>query len=197
MQRRVLIRLPEELAGPRVLVRPFRAEDGAALWAGIDESRAHLAPWLPWVRTYESEENAHSFCIHSRAKWLLREDMNLGTFERATGAFLGGCGIHPRDWEVRAFEIGYWIRRSAEGQGYVAEAVQLLARLAFGALHANRVEIRMDPRNQRSRNVAARLGFVLEGTLRNAGPDGEGKPSDRHVYALIPAEFQALPWAAG
>ena len=77
----------------------------------------------------------------------------------------------------------------------MGEAVQLLTRMAFDTLAANRVEIRMDVRNERSRHIPERLGYVWEGTLRNSMPDMEGKPRDVHIYALIPHEYRRLPWA--
>ena len=64
---------------------------------------------------------------------------------------------------MRRFEIGCWIRASAQGQGDVSEAVQALTRMAFSELQARRVEIRMDEKTQRSRAVAERCGFELEG----------------------------------
>ena len=58
--------------------------------------------------------------------------------------------------------------------------------LAFEKLQANRVEIRMDPRNLRSQRVAQRLGIVFEGTLYNCVLDADGMPSDRYIYARRP-----------
>ena len=77
----------------------------------------------------------------------------------------------------------------------MTETVQVLTRLAFDHLQANRVEIRMDPENIRSRRVPERLGFVLEGTLRMIGPGPDGQPTDRHVFALIPEEYRRLDWS--
>ena len=58
------------------------------------------------------------------------------------GGLLGGTGLHRIDCELRRFEIGFWIRASAEGQGYVSEAVQAMTALAFDQLDARRVQIR-------------------------------------------------------
>ena len=87
------------------------------------------------------------------------------------------------DWNVPRFEIGYWVRRRFEGQGYVTEAADAIARFAFGALGARRVEIRMDDRNERSWRVAERLGFRLEGVLRNESREGGGL-RDTRIYAV-------------
>ena len=190
-----LIELPEALDGPRVRVRPYCPEDADALWEAVDESREHLAPWLPWVARYTDPAFARETVIRCRARWMLREDLTVGVFAREDGRLLGGSGLHRIDWELRTFEIGYWLRRTAGGRGYMREAVQLLTRLAFDALHANRVEIRMDVRNGRSRRVPEALGFVLEGTLRRSTADTEGRPRDQHIYALIPEDYRALDWA--
>ena len=189
-----LIELPEALDGPSVRVRPYRPEDAEPLWEAVDESREHLAPWLPWVARYTDLDYARETVIRCRARWMLREDLTVGVFEREGGRLLGGSGLHRIDWDLRTFEIGYWLRRTAEGKGYMREAVQLLTRLAFDTLEANRVETRMDTRNERSRRVPEGLWFVLEGTLRRSAPDAEGRPRDQHIYALIPEDYHRLEW---
>lgn len=97
-----------------------------------------------------------------------------------------------------AFEIGYWLRTSAWGRGYVSEAVQVLSRFAFEMLGANRVEIRCDPRNTRSAAVPTRLGFVQEALLRNDVRDGAGELRDILIFALTPDDYAAakIGWAA-
>jgi len=105
------------------------------------------------------------------AQWLTREALMVGIWDRATGRYLGGSGLHRIDWAVPAFEIGYWLRTSAWGQGYVSETVRVLCRFAFETLHANRVEIRCDGGNERSLAVPRRLGFAQEATLRNETRD--------------------------
>ena len=186
--------IPTELIGPRVLLRPFRSQDAPAFLEAIEESRAHLEPWLPWVRGVRSLADARADLTKVRSRWRARVDLAVGIFHRETGRLLGGSGLHRIDWTLRVFEIGYWVRATEEGRGYVAEAVQLLTRLAFERLQAARVEIRMDPRNIRSRRVASRLGFVLEGTLRRSAAGPAGRPADREVFALIPDDCAALPW---
>ena len=190
----VLLEIPEELHGPRVLVRPLRADDAPATWAAIEESREHLAAWLPWVASLRSADDERAVIAHMRARWVLREDLTVGIFDRGSGRLLGGTGLHRINWAVRAFEIGYWVRLSAQGHGYVTEAVQLMTALAFETLSANRVEIRLDPRNVRSRRIPERLGFVLEGTLRCSALDASGNPSDRLIFALVPGDYATRGW---
>jgi len=189
------IDLPDVLEGERVIVRPWAEADSDGLWDAIDNSRDHLEAWMPWVDRYRNPDNALEYTRRSRARWLLREDLPVAIVERATGRIVGGSGIHRPDWHYRLFEIGYWLREDAEGHGYASEAVQLLTRLAFDDLDANRVELRIDTTNIQSLRLAERLGFVLEGTLRRKFPAPGGSPTDMHVLALIPEEYRLLPWA--
>jgi RimJ/RimL family protein N-acetyltransferase len=191
----ILVDLPDQLVGDRVIVRPWSEDDSRGLWEAIDGSRDHLAPWMPWLQAHNNPDDALEYTRRARARWLLREDLAVAIVERASGRIVGGSGMHRINWRSRLFEIGYWVSQDAEGRGYATESVQLLTRIAFDDLDANRVEIRMDVANARSRRVAERLGFVLEGTLRRALPGVDGEPVDVHVFGLLPDEYRALPWA--
>ena len=60
-----------------------------------------------------------------------------------------------------------------------------LTQLGFDALRARRIELRMDDGNQRSRRVAERAGFTLEGVLRRQSLTPQGEPRDTRVYAKL------------
>lgn len=186
---KTLIPLFEELRGPRVVVRPYRLEDADALFAAVAESRQHIWPWMPWGDQHQTVDDSRDFILRTQAKWLLREDMTVGFFEASSERYLGGSGLHPRGWDVPAFEIGYWIRASAEGHGYVAETVRLLTDFAFESLGAQRVMIRCDARNTRSAAVAERLGFVREAHLRNeVRTHTDSALRDTLVFSLVPSD---------
>jgi ribosomal-protein-serine acetyltransferase len=96
----------------------------------------------------------------------------------------------PRlDWEMRSFEIGYWIRASEHGKGYVTDAVKLLTAFAFQELSANRVFIRCSTKNLRSSAIPRGLGFAHEGIARNSVKDVTGLLHDVDVFSMIPGEF--------
>jgi RimJ/RimL family protein N-acetyltransferase len=63
---------------------------------------------------------------------------------------------------------------------------------AFQILKANRIEINCNERNIRSRKVAERLGFQLEGTLRNYQLGVDGQLENVCVYALTDEDFKEL-----
>jgi [ribosomal protein S5]-alanine N-acetyltransferase len=83
-----------------------------------------------------------------------------------------------------AREIGYTLASEYRGQGVVTEAVNLLVRYLFNATLVNRLEIRMDTRNQASERVAIKCGFKKEGVSRGAN-FVRGKHVDMNLYALL------------
>ncbi len=185
---RSLIPLFEELRGERVLVRPYRESDAPDLYEAIVESREHLRPWLAFADQHQTVDESRDVIVRGMATWLLREDMLVGLWDALTGRYVGSSGLHPRDWDAGVFEIGYWIRQSVEGRGYVTEAVRLQTDFAFAQLGANRVFIRCDARNTRSAAVPRRLGFAQEALLRNDMRDLTGALRDTLVFALIPSD---------
>lgn len=188
------IEVPETIEGPRILLRRVAADDAPAITEAVLESLDTLRPWMPWAHSATIPEDIRGWVARAQAAWPLRDSLEMLIVERATGRLLGNAGLPRLSWRVRSFEIGYWLRTSAEGHGYMREAVQLLTRVAFQRLGANRVEIRIDPSNERSLNVAKRLGFVFEGTLRNIGLDAHGRLLDRSVFSLTPEDYRLLDW---
>jgi RimJ/RimL family protein N-acetyltransferase len=185
---RTLLTIFEELRGERVIVRPYREGDAVDVRAAVHESREHVRPWLPFADAHESVEDTRDWIIRCSARWMLREDFVVGFWEERTGRYLGSSGLHPRDWRVPSFEIGYWVRVSEQGKGYVGETVRLLTDYAFDRLHAVRVMIRCDARNTRSAAVAERLGFVREARLRNESIAGDGVLRDTLIFSLVPSD---------
>ncbi len=182
--------LPSQIVSSRIVVRPYRTGDGAALFEAVDEDRDHLRRWLPWVDKHTDRAASEEVARRMHARWLCREDLTVGIWDRSGRRLLGGSGLHRCCWEVPSFEIGYWLRRSAEGRGYMAEAVGLLCGLAFDALDAQRVVIRCDKENKRSAAVAQRLGFVHEATLRNDGRDQNGWLRDTLLFSQTPEDYK-------
>jgi len=183
----ILIDVPESLETERLLLAAPRPGLGVALSVAITESIGQLQPWMPWAQQAPSWEESELVVRRAQADFILRTNLNYQIYDRAVEGrrLLGGAGLHRIDWEARRFEIGYWVRASAQGRGYVSETVLALTQMAFEQLRARRVEIRMDDVNVRSRAVAERCGFELEGILRQDSLSPSGEPRSTCVYARI------------
>lgn len=181
----ILRDLPTELCSERLRLRAPRPGDGAAINAAVVESFASLQPWIPWARTLPSVTDSELYARESAAKFLRREDLPMVLESLETGALIGGIGLHRIDWEIPRFEIGYWLRTSCEGRGFMTEAVRTLADFAQLHLGARRLEIRVADANIRSWLVAERLGFTLDGILRHWYRSPTGDLVDLRIYSRV------------
>jgi RimJ/RimL family protein N-acetyltransferase len=181
----LLIDLPEQIETERLILRPPRVGEGAVVNAGIRESLAELAPWMPWAKQAPTVDDTEANLRKAIAQTLTRADIRIHLHLKTDGTFVGGSGFHRIDWSVPKVEIGYWIRTSMAGRGYVTEAVTAMTRFAIDALKVARVEIRTDEKNLRSRRVAERAGFEHEGTLRNESRES-GELRSTAIYSVIP-----------
>jgi RimJ/RimL family protein N-acetyltransferase len=186
---RKIIAMANELTTARTIIRPYQPADAATLYETVAASREHIARWLPWAHEHTSAEYARDLIAHFQQQWRLGEVFTYGVFAReasgASGALLGGLGLHPRQWDVPSFEIGYWLAAEAEGHGYITEAATALADYTLRELGAQRIEIRCDARNTRSAAVARRLGFTQEALLHKERRAADGSLRDTLIFAQV------------
>lgn len=184
----VLLDLPDAVETARLVLRPPRAGDGPALLEAVTESLPELRRFLaslPWVAAEQTLELTETFCRNGQANFLARKDLPFLMFERSSGQLLGGTGLHRTVWETPKTEVGYWCRTSRSGQGFVSEAVGALVEYALRHIRAVRIELVTDAENQRSRRVAERCGFALEGTLRHERRAPDGSLRTTCIYARV------------
>lgn len=127
-----------------------------------------------WLEPWEPQRNRHApDPINDRDAFAMRcsarqRERQLGT-GYGFGIFVDGDfvgEINLNSIQRGAFQsgyVGYWIARSAAGNGYMPEAVVTLARFAFEELYLHRLQISIIPRNARSRRVVEKLGIRDEG----------------------------------
>ena len=188
---------PYAIRSERLLIRCYDPADAAALKEAIDASLEHLRPWMPWANAEpQTLEEKVALLRGFRGRFDLGEDFVYGVFDPGGNEVLGGTGLHTRLGEG-ALEIGYWIRASRIGEGLATELSAALTRVAFELCGVDRVEIRVDPANERSAAVPRKLGFVEEATLRRRLPAGEDEePRDVVVFTLFRDGFAGTPAAA-
>ncbi len=91
-----------------------------------------------------------------------------GIVRRADNAFLGTCGMYDWVQNWHRCSVGYALGRFAWGQGYMSEALTEVLRWMFGPLEIHRVGVEIHGDNTASLRLVQRLGFQVEGTLRQA-----------------------------
>lgn len=190
----ILLNFPDAFETDRLLIRSPMPGDGRAVYEAVMESLVSLQAWLQFVHPIPSEDDVEESIRSARSKFILREDLRLHLYDKQSGRFLGSGGLHRINWVVGRFEIGYWLRDSASGKGYMTEAVNGITKFTEEYFQPNRLEIRCDSRNTKSLQVAERCGFHLEATFRKNSVDTSGNLQDDLIYAKVRLPDGTLGW---
>lgn len=183
-----MILTPPTLDTARLRLRPFTEADGEELFA-LNSDAEVLRYWdsPPWTERSAVER----FLAGNRRMAEEGTGARLVIERRSDQAFLGWITFNSWNPEFRSASLGYCLRQSAWGQGHATEAAGALLQWAFGTLDLNRVQAEADTRNAPSARVLEKLGFVLEGTLREDCVVN-GVVSDSWVYGLLRRDWEAL-----
>lgn len=178
---------------PRLILRPAHVDDADA-WLAIFSDPRVMRYWssAPWRSVEQALASIHRDM----------EAMAAGTWIRLaialedSGPPVGMCTLFAFQPQCRRAEIGYALGSAHWGQGYMQEALGALITHGFDALDLHRIEADADPRNAASCRLLERLGFTLEGRLRERWIV-EGEISDTNYYGLLAREWRARTAAEG
>lgn len=187
--RRTPLGAPHTFESERLRFRPPGSEHGATVAAGVIDSHDALRKWMPWAEPRPTVASQTLQQHRSRMQFLADEEHHWLIFRRNDDAFVGVIGMpRPRRGEG-VLEIGYWLRTSLSGKGYMQEAAARLTRVGFDELGARAIEIHTSSLNRASRRVAERAGYDLLETRLGDGDHSDGSARDTCVYGLDRAAF--------
>lgn len=179
---------PITLRTDRLLLRPFAAQDVAAVAAACDDP--DIQRFVPVPEPYPLQDAEEFVHVTSPAGWRDDTAYNFGVFTHG-GELVGSMGLtrlaHLRTAERQA-ELGFWTARDRRRKGYTAEAGRAVADWAFTSLGVERLEWVAQVENAGSRAVALRIGFVEEG-IQRARIVHRGTRRDARVAALLPSDW--------
>ncbi|MDT8903723.1 GNAT family N-acetyltransferase [Anaeroselena agilis] len=104
------------------------------------------------------------------------------------GAVLGTCGFHNLKPEHFRAEVGYEMGKEYWGRGLMTEALTAILGYGIEAMDFNRVEAFVNAGNIRSLRILEKLGFRLDGTLREY-ERARGVFVDQHCLSLLRKEW--------
>ncbi len=156
-------RPPGELPGDGVVLRDTRDVPTDAIVEVIRDSRAgYLDQWMPWASDDANEPGWRAYLRAGGDEPADAGDERSREFAYAIldadGEVVGVCSLIDR-LRPGALEIGYWVRRDRQGEGFATRAAALLADAALALAPVTSVEIHHDAANTASRAVPLRLGF--------------------------------------
>lgn len=185
---------PFELVGAQVRLEPMSLDHVDGLVAAATEDRATYG--------FTTVPGDHDAMAHHVGELVQARDRghDIPFTTRATdGRVLGATRfLWLRSYFGRAapdaVEIGgTWLGASAQRTGANTEAKLLMLTHAFETWGVQRVDLKTDARNARSRAAIERIGGRLDGVLRafqpSLVPGEEGQPRDSALYSIIPGEW--------
>lgn len=173
------------LAGDLVVLRPVCVVDAPALFSAM------LDPEVDRLTGTHTR-----FSLEELARWYASrvehdDRLDLAIVERATGECVGEAVLNDldgRNWSC-SFRIALFGRRFF-GRGLGTEATRMILGHAFEVVGVHRVELEVYAFNPRARHVYEKIGFVHEGTKRDA-LCWDGEWVDAHTMAVLAHEWAA------
>ncbi|MER2997019.1 GNAT family N-acetyltransferase [Pontibacter populi] len=170
---------------PDLYLRVATPDDAPALFNIINSQRPYLREWLPFV-DFTRQVSDTAFYLQSIVN-STSDKVFVIVFEDCVCGLIGFKGI---EYFNRRVEIGYWLSDHQQGKGIMFRSCIRLLQYAFEGLNMNRIQLKVAPKNYKSRNIPIKLGFTLEGTERE-GELLNGHYHDLEVYSLLKKEWLA------
>lgn len=148
----------------------------------VQKNRDHLGKWLGWVAKTKSVSDSLKFIQESCKKFEKKSVFTFGIFWN--GQQVGMIDAHAIDLLNRKAVLGYWLAADFCGEGLLSQAILVFLQWLKETHLLHRIEIHMAVGNNKSENVAKRLDFVREGTMKDA-EYLNGIFHDQYLYAKI------------
>ena len=179
---------PSTLTTPRLTLRALTLADADVLFAAFADrdtmrffgdrhgSVADTRALFHHVIEGAEAHTSRQWAICSRLGFLPERARVLGSL--SVNGIVGGTA-----------QMGFILMKEHHGRGIATEAVHAVLDHAFGALGLHRFTLHIDPENVASQRVAQKLGFKLEGRMRESFPVG-GRFRDELVLGLLEREWR-------
>lgn len=180
---------PVTLQGRHVTLAPLTLEHADALAeVGLDPS---LWQWIPNPVTTPQEMRAYvATALDEQERGVAVPFVIL---DRASGRPIGSTRYANIEPLHRRLEIGWtWYAPASQRTAANTETKLLLLTHAFETLRANRVELKTDALNERSRRAILRLGATQEGVFRRHVVCASGRVRDTVYFSIIDSEWPAV-----
>ncbi|RIJ42733.1 GNAT family N-acetyltransferase [Pontibacter oryzae] len=178
-----------ELQNKRVLLRAFQPSDLTEMssiafeediWRFMPTRISNHAELQVWADTVEK-----GFSAGTRYTFMI--------IDKATGRLAGSTSYGNISAADKRLEIGWtWLAKEFRGTGLNRHCKFLLLCHAFEKLEMDRVELKTDALNMRSRKAMLKLGAIEEGTLRSHTQMHDGRRRDTIYYSILRDEWAGI-----
>ena len=175
--------LPDEfpiLSAGAYVLREITRSDAEAWHRILSDPRVNEFTSTPEMSAGQVEALIETLAQGFRAKAQIRWAMA----ERTSGRMIGDLGYNVFFVRDRRAEVGYGLAPKYWRRGLMTVALSAVIDYGFSALDLNKIEATVNTRNDRSSGLLRKLGFQLEGTLRDYR-NRRGVFGDAHFFGLL------------
>lgn len=163
-----------------LLLRPWQSADAPVLQAAFQDPLIRY-----WHRGHvDSTREAREWIAGCGRDWQREHAAQWAISRTSGGEVLGRVALRSIDLEQGGAECAYWVLPDARGAGVAPRALAALAKWALEKAGFHRLILEHSVDNTASCRVAAKTGFALEGTLREAHLHTDGW-HDVHLHARL------------
>lgn len=175
---------PQRLAGRYVRLEPLSLAHLPGFLARFDPEVYRFLSRMPLEPTEEA--------LKAHLEGLLAEPGRVNWAVYLGEELAGRISVIAPDPENRKLEIGTMIFKPFWGSPANKEAKYLLLRHAFEVLGAERVQFKVNLKNERSQRALDSLGAVREGVLRKNRRLPDGTFRDDVIYSILREEWPGV-----
>ncbi|CAN5844978.1 GNAT family N-acetyltransferase [soil metagenome] len=180
----------EQIETERLILRRFNRRDVLSLEEAVRVSLADLHEWLPWAHMDYTRDDATAFVRDSMQTWKDNKAFDYAIRSQDhPEVHLGNISIWQTSRTGKIGEVGYWIRSDKAGLGYGTEATRAILRVGYETMALHKIVLRIAVGNRSSEKIAEKLGFTLEGTLREELLI-RGNWVDHTLYSMLDREHR-------
>ncbi len=176
-----------ELQSERLLLRKITGQDLHDIFEIYSNREVML--YFDDRYAFESIDEAEKMINDYDSVLSNQDGMRWGIVLKDCGKLVGTCGFHGMSDYHKRIEIGYDLNRDYWGKGIMKEALSLIIDYAFTESEVNRIEAFVEPPNRSSRILLEKLGFSMEGVLREHEMC-RGNIIDIQIFSLLRRDWK-------
>ena len=165
-----------------VVLRLVDPSDASSLYEQIEKTRDQLAKFMPWGESTQSIEDERNFLIYCQSRMQEKKLWNASIW--IDNKPVGMIDLHNIDLDNQRAEIGYWLGKDYQGNGVMTDSLKRVLQVGFEELKLHKIKLIAEIINEASNDVAKRVGFKLEGQLKDE-IYSNGAFHDANLYGIF------------
>ncbi len=168
-------------------LRLIDREHSGELFRLFEANRQYLRRWHPWVDHLTSVAAVERAITSWQQLYGNKRACHAGVWFK--GQFCGMVSYLNVDCANRWTPLCYWLDAAHQGKGIMTACCRAMVAHGFAVWKLNRITIECATENTRSRAIAERLGFKLEGIVREVQWLHD-RFVDAAMYGLLHSDYE-------